>query len=141
MNQAEEFGAGLERATMIDIFEKIENCSGGACSPGLNTLPGAGVNSVPNGLDLGLDSQFIGQLLKSVDKGNPADNEEKEQKRKRAKRANEIYRAISRDAGLDSSFFDKFLIWSEYVEGKLSEEEYAERVREEVKKKLELLEN
>ena len=139
MNQTEEFGTGLERATMIDIFEKIENCSGGTCSPGLNTLPGAGVNSVPNGLDLGLDSQFIGQLLKSVNKGNPADNEEKEQKRKRAKRANEIYRAISRDAGLDSSFFDKFLIWSEYVEGKLSEEEYAAKVREEVEKKLELL--
>ncbi len=99
------------------------------------------MNSVPNGLDLGVDSQFIGQLLKSANRGNPAENDEKEQRRKRAKRANEIFRAISRDAGLDSSFFDKFLIWSDYVEGKLSEEEYAEKVREEVEKKLELLEN
>ena len=85
-------------------------------------------------------SQLIGKSLTSR-ADNPADDKEKERTRKRAKRANEIFRIVSKNAGLQPFFFDKFLVWSDYVEGKLNEEEFMDRVREEVKKKAESLEN
>ncbi|MGC9194545.1 MAG: hypothetical protein ACP5IL_03720 [Syntrophobacteraceae bacterium] len=85
-------------------------------------------------------SQLIGKPL--ISKGeNLVQNEEEELRRKRAKRANEIFRSVSQSAGLEAFFFDKFLVWSDYVEGKLGDEEFTQRVREEVSRKAHSLAN
>ena len=111
-------------------------------SPVINTAMGMGAEPGLNGFGPGIEqySQLTGDSLTSRG-DNLSDNEEKEQKRKRAKRANEIFRDISKSVGLHSFFFDKFLVWSDYVEGKLNEEEFTEKVREEVTIKAEALKN
>jgi len=113
-------------------------------SPVISTVMGMGLGAGPNGIGTEIEpySQLIGKSLNSASRGgNSADDEEKELRRKRAKRANEIFRIISSSAGLHAFFFDKFLVWSDYVEGKLNEEEFTESVRQEVKRKAELLKN
>ena len=85
-------------------------------------------------------SQLIGKSL--IPRAPILVNDKKEeQKRKRAKRANEIFRIVSKSAGLGFFFFDKFLVWSDYVEAKLNEEEFTEKVREEVNLKASSLKN
>ncbi len=85
-------------------------------------------------------SQLIGKPL--VSRGeNLVESEEEALRRKRAKKANEIFRSVSQSAGLEAFFFDKFLVWSDYVEGKLGDEEFTQRVREEVSRKAKPLEN
>lgn len=85
-------------------------------------------------------SQILGKRL--VSRGeNLVQDKDEELRRKRAKRANEIFRSLSQSAGLHAFFFEKFLVWSDYVEGKLNEEEFAQRVSEEVKRKAESLDN
>lgn len=97
--------------------------------------------------DAGKDFEQYGQLFgKHLDLDSRRDslaNEKgkREQARKRAKRANEILRNMCRSAGLPPFFFDRFLVWSDYVEGKLNEEEFIEIVREEVEKKAQALQN
>jgi hypothetical protein len=111
-------------------------------SPVINTAMGTGVGPGINGIGTEIEqySQLIGKPLTS--KGdNLAGDKDQEGKRKRAKRANEIFRIISKSVGLHFFFFDKFLVWSDYVEGKLNEEEFVEKVREEVKRKAESLKN
>jgi hypothetical protein len=101
---------------------------------------GSGLNGF--GDEIKQYSQSIGNSLNLTSKGdNLVNDKEKEQRRKRAKRANEIVRTISKSVGLHPFFFDKFLVWSDYVEGKLNEEDFIERVREEVNTKAALLEN
>jgi len=131
---------------MFFIKSKVQDWtsfSGIEFSP-VNTGMGMGVGQGPNGIGTGIEQypQVIGKSLNLTSKGdNLADDEEKKRTRKRAKRANEIFRTISKSVGLHPFFFDKFLVWSDYVEGKLNEEEFMDRVREEVKKRAESLEN
>ena len=100
----------------------------------------AGTDS--NGAGAGLEqySQLIGKPL--ISKGeNLVQDKDEQLRRKRARRANEILRSLRHGAGLHAFFFDKFLVWSDYVEGKLDEEEFTQRVREEVELKAKTLEN
>jgi len=60
--------------------------------------------------------------------------DEEKEKRERAKQANKIYRKVCQDEGLEVSFFQDFVSWSDYVEGKIDEEEFYDRVRAEVKR-------
>jgi predicted solute-binding protein len=62
--------------------------------------------------------------------------DEEKEKRERAKQANRIYRKVCQDAGLEVSFFQDFVSWSDYVEGKIDEEEFYDRARAEVKRVL-----
>ncbi len=59
---------------------------------------------------------------------------EEEERKTRAKQAGKIYRKVCGDTGLRVYFFHDFKSWSDYVEGKISEEEFYERAREEVAK-------
>lgn len=104
----------------------------------MKAMGGPGFNGIESEIE-----QYPQLIAKSSTskRDNPADDEEKEQTRKRAKRANEIFRIVSKSAGLHPFFFDKFLVWSDYVAGKLNDEEFMERVREEVKRKAESLTN
>jgi hypothetical protein len=104
----------------------------------VGTQAGPGINGM--GADMDQYSQLLGTSLTSR-RANVADDKAKQEKRKRAKRANEIFRTMSNGAGLHPFFFDKFLVWSDYVEGNLSEEDFTERVREEVNAKAALLSN
>ena len=61
-------------------------------------------------------------------------HDEEEDKKKRAKQANKIYRQMCRESGLTVCFFHDFASWSEYVEGKIDDAEFAERVKREVAK-------
>ncbi len=58
--------------------------------------------------------------------------EEKEEKRKRARKANEIYRKVCKDVGVGLFFFEDFSSWSDFVEGKMNEEEFYKRARMEL---------
>ena len=58
---------------------------------------------------------------------------EEDEKKKRAKRANKIYRQVCGEVGMTVCFFHDFNSWSQYVEGKIGEEEFLERVKQEVK--------
>ncbi len=55
--------------------------------------------------------------------------EDKEEKRRRARKANEIYRKVCKDVGVGLFFFEDFSSWSDFVEGKLDEEEFYEKAR------------
>ncbi len=55
--------------------------------------------------------------------------EEEEEKRKRARKASEIYRQACRDVGVGLFFFEDFSSWSDFVEGKMGEEEFYEKAR------------
>jgi hypothetical protein len=112
-------------------FSRVINAATGTrVEPGLNSI----------GTEFEQYSQLIRKSLTSRGDSLAGDKDE-EQKRKRAKRANEIFRIISKSVGLHSFFFDKFLVWSDYVGGKLNEEEFVEKVREEAKRKAESLTN
>jgi len=117
---------------VIGLSPTINSAMGTKVGPGLNDI----------GAEVEQYSQLIGNSLNFTAKAeNPADDKEKEQTRKRAKRANQISRTVSKSAGLHPFFFDKFLVWSDYVEGRVNEEEFTERVREEVNIKAALLKN
>lgn len=62
--------------------------------------------------------------------------DEEQEKRERAKQANKIYRKVCQDEGLEVSFFQDFVSWSDYVEGKIDEDEFYDRARAEVKRVL-----
>ena len=123
---------------------KFQDCpsSGAGLFPFIDNGMGMQAGTDSNGFGAGAEqySQLIGKPLISRGENLVRDKDE-EQRRKRAKRANEIFRSLSQSAGLHTFFFDKFLVWSDYVEGKLNEEEFTERGREEVKRKAESLEN
>ena len=59
---------------------------------------------------------------------------EEDERKKRAKQANKIYRKMCNDAGMTFCFFHDFNTWSQYVEGKLDDTEFAERVKTEMAK-------
>jgi hypothetical protein len=61
-------------------------------------------------------------------------HEGEEETKKRAKQANKIYRMMCREAGLMVCFFHDFTSWSEYVEGKIDDAEFTERVKREIER-------
>lgn len=60
--------------------------------------------------------------------------DKEKEKRERARQANKIYRKVCQDEGLEVSFFQDFVSWSDYVEGKIDEDEFYDRARAEVKR-------
>ena len=129
----------------MDLIKmKFQDCprSAAGFSPFMDNGMGMQAGTESHGAGAGLDqyTQLIGKPL--VSRGeNLVQDKEEERRRKRAKRANEIFRSVSQNAGLQAFFFDKFLVWRDYVEGKLNDEEFTQTVREEVKRKAEDLEN
>lgn len=81
--------------------------------------------------EMGEFSASFGKYL-VIEKEDLKYSEEEEEKRKRARRANSIYRQVCREAGLSLFFFHDFLSWSDYVEGKISDAVFYERARREV---------
>lgn len=51
-------------------------------------------------------------------------SDEEKLMRKRARKANRIYRQVCEDLQLDACFFSNFGEWSEYVEGRMSDDEF-----------------
>jgi hypothetical protein len=76
-------------------------------------------------------SKVFGKYL-IIERDDQKHSDEEEEKRKRAKRANKIYKQVCADAGLTVCFFHGFLSWSDYVEGKISEAEFYEKARAEI---------
>lgn len=76
-------------------------------------------------------SQTFGKYSKD---GHREFSEEEKQKRDRAKKANKIYKQVCEDIGLKACFFSNFGVWSEYIDGKMSDAEFqmnaVERARE-----------
>ena len=56
-------------------------------------------------------------------------SDEESGKRERAKRANKIYKRVCNDAGIDPCFFNNFGAWSDYVKGRMSEDEFDHKTR------------
>jgi hypothetical protein len=63
--------------------------------------------------------------------GKASLEKEKENRAHRAKQANTIYKSACSEHHLEECFFGDFLNWSRYVEGSISESEFAEIVRAE----------
>lgn len=130
--------------SMVPIDTRLQNCLREAAGlfPVINNGATTPAGTDANGFGAGFEqySQLIGKPLISRAENLVQDKEE-EQRRKRAKRANEIFRSVSQSAGLQAFFFDKFIVWSDYIEGRLNDEEFTEKVREEVNLKAESLEN
>jgi hypothetical protein len=67
-------------------------------------------------------SQTFGKYIGDRD-GKQFSHEEKE-KRDRAKKANRIYKQVCEDIGLKACFFSNFGEWSEYIDGRMSDDEF-----------------
>jgi hypothetical protein len=59
-------------------------------------------------------------------------HEGEDEKRARARRANQIYRRACHDAGLTVRFFKDFSTWSDYVNGRIGDEKFYAKVLEEL---------
>ena len=68
-------------------------------------------------------SQTFGKYLSDKD-GDEKFSEEKRLMRERAKKANKIYRKVCEDLQMDACFFSNFGEWSDYVEGKMNDDEF-----------------
>jgi len=68
-----------------------------------------------------------------IEKEDPSPSEDAE-KKERVKRANKIYRTLCETTGLTFCFFNSFAVWSDYVQGKISETEFLEKAKLEVEK-------
>ena len=53
--------------------------------------------------------------------------------RERAEMAGRIYRKACQDAGVTIHFFQNFAIWSDFVNGRISEEELYEKAMQELR--------
>ena len=69
-----------------------------------------------------------------VDKEKSVASSEEDEKRKRARAANTVYKRICSESGLGRCFFSNFGIWSDYVQGRIDETEFSEKARLEVEK-------
>lgn len=56
--------------------------------------------------------------------GDKKHSEEDKLMRQRAKKANRIYKQVCEDLQLDACFFSNFGEWREYVEGRMSDDEF-----------------
>lgn len=68
-----------------------------------------------------------------IEKEDPTPSEDDE-KKQRAKRANRIYRKLCEASGLTLCFLSSFSTWSDFVEGRITEEEFLEQAKLEVEK-------
>lgn len=68
-----------------------------------------------------------------IKKEEPRQSEEESEEKKRAKRANKIYRNACSETGISVCFFHDFSSWSDFVEGRIDESEFYERVKKEVR--------
>lgn len=64
---------------------------------------------------------------------------EEEEQRERARSANKIFRTVYAGAGLAPLFLDSFLLWSDYVQGRVSKEKFIEKVKERAASKARIL--
>lgn len=69
-----------------------------------------------------------------IEKEDSKPAEEENEKRKKAKQANKIYRRVCQELQVNVCFFHDFTSWSDYVEGRISEAEFYDRVKAEVQK-------
>ncbi len=95
-----------------------------ACSPFL-AGDGMGRNPMDEQARGSLEqySQIFGKYLSEKD-GEKKFTEEERLRRERAKKANRIYKQVCEDLQLSACFFNNFGDWSEYVEGKMSDDEF-----------------
>lgn len=77
-------------------------------------------------------AQSFGKYL-VLKKEDSRPSEEEAEGRQRARQASRIYKEICREAGVTVCFFHDFLSWSDFVEGRIDEAEFYNRVRREVK--------
>jgi hypothetical protein len=77
-------------------------------------------------------SRVFGKYI-VIEKAEDKHSDEEEEKKKRAKRANKIYREVCAETNLNVCFFHGFISWSDYVEGRITESEFYERARAEIK--------
>jgi hypothetical protein len=59
-------------------------------------------------------------------------SKDEEVRRDRAKVANKIYKQVCTDSGRSNCFFSNFGTWSDYVQGKMNESDFAEKAMIEV---------
>ncbi|HQN19516.1 MAG TPA: hypothetical protein PKV86_10265 [Syntrophobacteraceae bacterium] len=80
-------------------------------------------------------TEFAGSFGKYlvIDREDPSSSDDTE-KKNRVKRANRIYRKLCDAAGLTFCFLSDFATWSDFVEGKISEEELTKKAKSEVEK-------
>jgi hypothetical protein len=70
--------------------------------------------------NFGQNSQIPGDSMPKDKKFS----EEEKQVRERARKAGRIYRQVCEDLRLDACFFSNFGEWTEYVEGRMSDDEF-----------------
>jgi hypothetical protein len=78
-------------------------------------------------------SESFGKFL-VIQQEEPVVKEEKEEKKGRVKKANQIYKQVCEERGLNLCFFNNFATWSEYVEGRMSDSEFHTKADLEVDK-------
>jgi hypothetical protein len=67
-------------------------------------------------------SQIFGKYISAKDEKHFSTEEKG--KRDRAKRANRIYKQVCEETGLKACFFSNFGEWSEYIDGRMSDDEF-----------------
>jgi hypothetical protein len=113
--QEKKMAAEFENGKEMLHLETLSPFDGSGIGPQIPPLDDAG-----RGLEQ--YSQTFGKYISDKD-GKHFSREEKE-KRDRAKRANRIYRQACEETGLKACFFSNFGEWSEYVDGKMSDDEF-----------------
>ena len=68
-------------------------------------------------------SQTFGKHLSDKERGEKFSEEER-LRRERAKKANRIYKTVCEDLNMPACFFNNFGEWSDYVGGKMSDDEF-----------------
>lgn len=79
-------------------------------------------------------SRSFGKYLMVDSREDRRQEREEEEKRERARRANKIYRKVCSECGMQVCFFQDFSSWSDYVEGRISDEAFEQRARAEIEK-------
>ncbi|GLI35404.1 hypothetical protein [Desulforhabdus amnigena] len=69
-----------------------------------------------------------------VEKEDPMPAKKEKEKRERARQANKTYKRVCEEARLNVCFFNNFSAWSDYVKGEMSEEDFYDKVKLEVRK-------
>lgn len=80
-------------------------------------------------------SSTFGKYL-IIKKDDPERTRKQAEEHERAKRANRIYRQVCHEAGLTLCFFRNFDAWSDYVNGTMSDAEFQEKAKAEVREML-----
>lgn len=78
-------------------------------------------------------SSTFGKYL-MVEKAESNRTEEKAAKKERSKKANQIYKKICDENGIEVCFFNNFSTWSEYVDGKMDDAEFYDKAKSEMTK-------